>query len=115
MLWCVHKYGVFADKLGEKIKQEILQSELFKFDWYIASRTPQELTRRINTLLLALSRDSEAAAGKKKGKNANRQDSMEPSTQESTPVPNGIEGVGKRQFNGVESASLKKVKVENEQ
>ncbi|GEQ68816.1 hypothetical protein JCM33374_g2485 [Metschnikowia sp. JCM 33374] len=91
ILCCVYRYGIFADRLGEKIKQEILQSELFKFDWYITSRTPQELNRRISTLMLSLARESEGPAGRKRGKGASslRSGSVEPSTKESSPMPNG--------------------------
>lgn len=88
MLNCVYKYGIMDEKLGEKIKQDIVESELFRFDWYIASRTPHEISRRINTLLLALARESENGSLKKKMKlNGSRADSVEPNTQEGTPIP----------------------------
>ncbi|OBA22461.1 hypothetical protein METBIDRAFT_39133 [Metschnikowia bicuspidata var. bicuspidata NRRL YB-4993] len=90
ILCCVYKYGLFADRLGEKIKQEILQSELFKFDWYITSRTPQEISRRISTLLLSLARESEGPGGRKRGKALNsslQTGSIEPSTKENSPLP----------------------------
>lgn len=91
ILCCVYRYGIFTDRLGEKIKQEILQSELFKFDWYITSRTPQEINRRISTLMLSLARESEGPVARKRGKGATllRSGSVEPSTKESTPLPNG--------------------------
>lgn len=109
ILCCVHRYGIFAEQLGEKIKQEILQSELFKFDWYITSRTPQEINRRINTLMLALSREVEGAALRKKGKQGStRVESAEPNTQESSPAPNAPE---KRKLEADESDS-KKIKVD---
>ncbi|EGW31748.1 uncharacterized protein SPAPADRAFT_51729 [Spathaspora passalidarum NRRL Y-27907] len=57
LLFCVHKYGLSAEGLYEKIKSDISDSDLFKFDWYIQSRTPQEIGRRISTLLLAISRE----------------------------------------------------------
>lgn len=59
LLITVHKLGLDADSLYEKVKREIKRSEHFKFDWFFLSRTPQELQRRINTLLLAVTREFE--------------------------------------------------------
>lgn len=116
ILCCVNKYGIFTEKLGEKVKQDIQQSELFRFDWYIMSRTPQEISRRINTLMLALARESDGGTGtRKRGKGANttRPGSVEPSTQESTPAPNAVSEVkAKRQSNGTDKESVKKIKTE---
>lgn len=114
ILCCVHKFGIFTEKLGEKIKREIQQSELFRFDWYIASRTPQEISRRVNTLMLALARESNGAtSGRKRGRQATtRPGSVEPITQENTPVPNEPVGDKKRQSNGTEKDTSKKIKTE---
>lgn len=68
LLYCVHKYGLSTENLYEKIKEDILASDIFKFDWYILSRTPQELGRRISTLLLAISREMEGPLHGKKRK-----------------------------------------------
>ncbi|KAI5952612.1 ISW2 [Candida jiufengensis] len=71
LLNCVYKFGLNDEKLYEKIKQEILNSDIFKFDWYIQSRTTQEISRRINTLLLAISREIEGPVSKKRKLNNN--------------------------------------------
>lgn len=57
ILYCVHKHGLFTENLLEKIKEDIMASDLFKFDWYLLSRTPQELGRRVSTLLLAVTKE----------------------------------------------------------
>ncbi|CAK7918968.1 ISWI chromatin-remodeling complex ATPase Isw2p [[Candida] anglica] len=88
ILNCVHKYGIFSENLMEKIKEDIQASDLFKFDWFILSRTPQELSRRVNTLLLAITREVDGPQVFKKkatkqlnGSNSStRAGSMEPST-----------------------------------
>lgn len=82
ILLCVHKHGIFCDNLLEKIKEDIIASDLFKFDWYFLSRTPQELGRRVNTLLLALTREMEGPSSKKKFKSGSnsRIGSVEPMT-----------------------------------
>lgn len=120
ILCCVHKHGIFSEKLGDKIKEEIINSDLFKFDWYITSRTPQEINRRVNTLMLALARESEGGGYSRKrgkqvngGSNANtRAGSVEPTTVEGTPDPaKSGESLGKRQRNGTAKAS-KKAKID---
>lgn len=104
MLNCVYKYGIFDENLGEKIKNDITDSELFRFNWYIASRTPHEIGRRVNTLLLALARESENGNARKKARqNGSRADSVEPNTQESTPVP----------YTGAKRGRKKKIRAEN--
>jgi SWI/SNF-related matrix-associated actin-dependent regulator of chromatin subfamily A member 5 len=65
ILYCVHKLGLFTDNLMEKIKEEISESDLFRFDWFLLSRTPQELGRRVNTLLLAITREMDGPAKKR--------------------------------------------------
>ncbi|ODV69041.1 hypothetical protein HYPBUDRAFT_160833 [Hyphopichia burtonii NRRL Y-1933] len=97
ILLCVYKFGLFSENLMEKIKEEISNSDLFKFDWYITSRTAQEIGRRVNTLLLALSREYEGPQSKRgktkqiNGNNSNsstRAGSVEPSSiTGATPIP----------------------------
>lgn len=65
ILCCVHKYGLFHESLLEKIKEDIVASDLFKFDWYFLLRSTQELGRRVSTLLLAISKELEGPAKKK--------------------------------------------------
>ncbi|KAK6459655.1 chromatin remodelling complex ATPase chain ISW1 [Scheffersomyces xylosifermentans] len=96
LLYCVHKYGLFSENLYEKIKEEIKKSDLFYFDWYFLSRTSQELSRRVNTLLLAITRELEGPVhGKRRGKavggsNASsRPGSVEPSSN-GTALSNGV-------------------------
>lgn len=89
ILCCVHKFGIFSDNLGEKIKEEIVLSDLFKFNWYVLSRTPQELNRRVSTLMLALSKENETSVGKKRGRQPNSKSTKlaEPSSGRNTPEP----------------------------
>lgn len=119
ILCCVHKHGIFSEKLGEKIKEEILNSDLFKFDWYITSRTPQEISRRVNTLMLALARESEGGGyTRKRGKQVNgggsnvntRSGSIEPSTVEVTPEVASYSEA--KQKNGSVKPASKKPKLE---
>ncbi|KAI5961124.1 ISW2 [Candida margitis] len=66
LLNCVYKFGITDERLNDKIKQEIQNSDTFKFDWFIQSRTSQEIGRRVNTLLLAITREVEGPMNKKR-------------------------------------------------
>lgn len=76
ILLTIGKYGLFADKLYEKLKQEIMTSNLFAFDWFIRTRTVHELSKRSNTLLTLLTREYEAPESmkKKRGRVSTRED-----------------------------------------
>lgn len=50
------KYGL-VDDAYDRIRQDIGQTDLFRFDWFIRSRTPLELNRRCNTLVSLLQKD----------------------------------------------------------
>ncbi|AQZ12783.1 ISW2 (YOR304W) [Zygosaccharomyces parabailii] len=87
ILLTISKYGLFADKLYEKLKQEIMASNLFVFDWFIRTRTVHELSKRSNTLLTLLTREFEAPESMKKKRNR-------VSTREDTPAShNGNETI----------------------
>jgi SWI/SNF-related matrix-associated actin-dependent regulator of chromatin subfamily A member 5 len=64
----LHRLGVEGDGIYEKIRDEIRESPLFRFDWFFLSRTPVEIGRRCATLLTAVAREFEnsdvAANGK---------------------------------------------------
>lgn len=47
----MNRFGLDADGLYEKIRDAIRNSPMFRFDWFLLSRTPIELSRRCHTLL----------------------------------------------------------------
>ncbi|KAF2223927.1 chromatin remodelling complex ATPase chain ISW1 [Elsinoe ampelina] len=59
LLVMLDKYGLDADLLYDKIRDEIRESPLFRFDWFFLSRTPQEIGRRCTTLLTTVQREFE--------------------------------------------------------
>lgn len=79
ILLTVNKFGLFADRLYEKLKQEIMMSNLFTFDWFIRTRTVHELSKRSNTLLTLVMREYEAPDAVKRKRNRT-------STREETPA-----------------------------
>lgn len=57
LLVMLDRYGVEGEGLYEKIRDEIRESPLFRFDWFFLSRTPIEINRRCTTLLNTVSRE----------------------------------------------------------
>jgi len=82
LLIMMDKYGIESEGIYEKIRDEIRESPLFRFDWFFLSRTPQEISRRCTTLLTTVIKEfeSEAKDGKvptKSGKRAIEEDESE--------------------------------------
>ncbi|KAL6703659.1 chromatin remodeling complex Adenosinetriphosphatase [Coniothyrium glycines] len=99
----LHKHGVEGDLIYEKIRDEIRESPLFRFDWFFLSRTPQEIGRRCTTLISAIVRELGEGDIKngKGGKRAYEEESEE--EEEEEPVK-------KKAKNGVKNKKLDAVK-----
>jgi len=71
-------YGLGADDVFERIKKDITEFPVFRFDWFFKSRTPQELSRRANTLLGMIAKEDEEK-GPEREKDGSLEDAHEPS------------------------------------
>jgi SWI/SNF-related matrix-associated actin-dependent regulator of chromatin subfamily A member 5 len=60
ILVMLDRYGVDGEGIHEKIRDEIRESPLFRFDWFFLSRTPQEIGRRCATLLTTVTKEFES-------------------------------------------------------
>lgn len=72
LICMMHKLGYGA---WDELKAEVRNTWRFRFDWYIKSRTPQELARRCETLIRLIEKENEedeerTAAKKKAGNNS---------------------------------------------
>ena len=56
LICMTHKLGYGA---WEELKAEIRKNWMFRFDWFIKSRTPQELGRRVESLIRMIEKESE--------------------------------------------------------
>lgn len=61
LLVLLDKYGVDTEGIHERIRDDIRESPLFRFDWFFLSRTPIEISRRCTTLLTTVAREFEDA------------------------------------------------------
>ena len=57
LLVMLDRHGLESENLYEKIRDEIRDSPLFRFDWFFLSRTPIEIGRRCTTLLNTVARE----------------------------------------------------------
>jgi SWI/SNF-related matrix-associated actin-dependent regulator of chromatin subfamily A member 5 len=62
LLCRLNHYGMATEDVYERIKQDITEFPVFRFDWFFKSRSPQELQRRCNTLLGMIEKEAEAEA-----------------------------------------------------
>jgi SWI/SNF-related matrix-associated actin-dependent regulator of chromatin subfamily A member 5 len=81
LLVLLDKYGVDSEGIYERIRDEIRESPLFRFDWFFLSRTPTELGRRCNTLLTTVVKEFEDVSTTK-GNGANGKLKREPDDEE---------------------------------
>ncbi|KAF8435837.1 SNF2 family N-terminal domain-containing protein [Boletus edulis BED1] len=75
LLCRLNHYGMRAEDVYERIKRDISEFPVFRFDWFFKSRSTQELQRRCNTLLGMIEKEAETLAqqeGKSKGRGKKR-------------------------------------------
>ncbi|KAK7030739.1 SNF2 family N-terminal domain-containing protein [Favolaschia claudopus] len=89
LLCRLYHYGMQTDDVYERIKKDITEFPVFRFDWFFKSRSPQELQRRCNTLLGMIEKEAEvrqAEEAKAKGKGKKRTlDDVKKESRPSTP------------------------------
>lgn len=59
LLCRLNHYGMTADDIYERIKRDISEFPVFRFDWFFKSRSPQELQRRCTTLLGMIEKEAD--------------------------------------------------------
>ncbi|KAG0645719.1 ISWI chromatin-remodeling complex ATPase ISW2 [Hyphodiscus hymeniophilus] len=112
LLVLLDKYGVDSEGIFERIRDDIRESPLFRFDWFFLSRTPIEISRRCTTLLTTVAREFEDASGPTKGANgANGKSKREPDDDENDEDSVlGMAPAKKKSRNGVKNKALDNVK-----
>ncbi|KAG8920929.1 hypothetical protein FRC03_005426 [Tulasnella sp. 419] len=83
-------YGLDAEDVYEQIKRDIMEFPVFRFDWFLKSRTPQEIARRCTTLMTMIAKET----------NAQIEDD-----EEEAPAPAPTKGKGKKRAMEVSRAS----------
>jgi len=89
ILVMLDRHGIDGEGIHEKIRDEIRDSPLFRFDWFFLSRTPQEIGRRCATLLTTVAKEFETGDAKMtngNGKRAAREEEEEEVEEEEVPA-----------------------------
>ncbi|KAK2625213.1 hypothetical protein QTJ16_005582 [Diplocarpon rosae] len=111
LLVLLDKYGVESDGLYERIRDDIRDSPLFRFDWFFLSRTPVEISRRCTTLLTTVAREFEDASAPKAPGTANGKGKREPEDDENDEDSIlGMAPAKKKSKNGVKNKALDNIK-----
>ncbi|BCR82997.1 putative SNF2 family helicase/ATPase [Aspergillus chevalieri] len=110
LLVMLDRYGVDGEGLYEKIRDEIRESPLFRFDWFFLSRTPVEIGRRCTTLLNTVAKEFEPGDGKAngeagKGRGRGRDDEDEENEEEAPAKKKTKNGAVNKQVKAVKGGS----------
>ncbi|KAK0958746.1 chromatin remodeling complex Adenosinetriphosphatase [Friedmanniomyces endolithicus] len=92
LLVMLHKHGIDTEGLYEKLRDEIRESPLFRFDWFFLSRTPQELSRRCATLITTVTREMEGGNGKENKRVAEEVEEEEEEVEKPAPKKGRVSG-----------------------
>ncbi|WVQ83568.1 hypothetical protein IAT38_005709 [Cryptococcus sp. DSM 104549] len=95
----MHHHGIDRDDCYELIKRDIGEWPLFRFDWFFKSRTPDELRRRAQTLLLCVMKEDDKEDDKKPAKGKKRAiDELKsgPGSRDTTPSVTGAKSHKKK-------------------
>jgi SWI/SNF-related matrix-associated actin-dependent regulator of chromatin subfamily A member 5 len=107
LLVMLDRHGLESENLYEKIRDEIRDSPLFRFDWFFLSRTPIEIGRRCTTLLNTVARefgdpDEKMTNGHGKSRGRDRDESESDDDEEDAPpAKKSRKGVKVEKENGV--------------
>lgn len=99
LLVLLDRYGIDSEGLYEKMRDDIRDSPLFRFDWFFLSRTPIELSRRCTTLITTIVKEFEDVPAK--GSNGTNGKSKRDAEDEDDDSMLGMAPAKKKAKNGV--------------
>ncbi|EXJ60262.1 adenosinetriphosphatase [Cladophialophora yegresii CBS 114405] len=113
LLVMLDKHGIDGEGLYDRIRDEIRESPLFRFDWFFLSRTPIEIGRRCTTLLNTVSREFGEAEekltnghgpGKARGRDRDDDSDVENDSEAAPVKKKAKNGVANKQVNALKSS-----------
>ncbi|KAK8083205.1 hypothetical protein PG996_001986 [Apiospora saccharicola] len=109
LLVMLDKLGLDSENLYDRIRDEIRDSPLFRFDWFFLSRTPVEISRRCTTLLTTVVKEFEDLQPSKNGVNGKSKREPEDEENDEDSIL-GMAPAKKKSKNGVKNKALDNVK-----
>jgi SWI/SNF-related matrix-associated actin-dependent regulator of chromatin subfamily A member 5 len=107
LLVLLDRYGIDSEGLYEKMRDDIRESPLFRFDWFFLSRTPIELSRRCTTLITTIVKEFEDVPARN---GVNGKSKREPDDENDEDSILGMAPAKKKAKNGVKNKALDNVK-----
>jgi SWI/SNF-related matrix-associated actin-dependent regulator of chromatin subfamily A member 5 len=102
LLVLLDKFGVDSEGIYDRIRDEIRESPLFRFDWFFLSRTPIEISRRCNTLLTTIVKEFEdVGAAKSNGVNGKAKRDVDEEDNDEDSILSSAPAKKKAKTNGV--------------
>jgi SWI/SNF-related matrix-associated actin-dependent regulator of chromatin subfamily A member 5 len=110
LLVLLDKFGIDSENIYDKIRDEIRDSPLFRFDWFFLSRTPIEISRRCNTLLTTIVKEFEdVSATKSNGVNGKAKRDAEDDENDEDSIISSAPAKKKSKANGVKVCLLSSI------
>ncbi|KAH8887721.1 hypothetical protein GQ53DRAFT_749400 [Thozetella sp. PMI_491] len=111
LLVLLDRFGVDSEGIFEKIRDEIRESPLFRFDWFFLSRTPIEISRRCTTLLTTIVKEfDDVNTTKPNGANGKLKRDAEDDENDEDSILGMAPAKKKSKANGVKNKALDNVK-----
>ncbi|UZP36185.1 hypothetical protein NXS19_004001 [Fusarium pseudograminearum] len=107
LLVLLDRYGIDSEGLYEKMRDDIRESPLFRFDWFFLSRTPIELSRRCTTLITTIVKEFEDVPARN---GVNGKSKRDPDDENDEDSILGMAPAKKKAKNGVKNKALDNVK-----
>lgn len=83
LICMLHKLGFDREMVYDELKAAVRNSPIFRFDWFLKSRTALELQRRCNTLITLIERENQELEEKEKA-SAKKKPGPKPNLSKST-------------------------------
>ncbi|KAI0473148.1 chromatin-remodeling complex ATPase-like protein [Xylariaceae sp. FL0804] len=109
LLVLLDRFGIDSDSIYERIRDEIRESPLFRFDWFFLSRTPVEISRRCTTLLTTVVKEFEDVYPAKNGVNGKGKRELDDEENDEDSIL-GLAPAKKKTKNGIKNKALDNVK-----
>ncbi|KAK3730906.1 hypothetical protein QZH41_012611 [Actinostola sp. cb2023] len=87
LICMVHKLGLEKENVYDELRMACRSAPQFRFDWFLKSRTAQELQRRCNTLITLIEREMVELEEKEKAEKKKRGRGATPKVQRRPPSP----------------------------
>ena len=112
----LERFGYGTDEVYDKIRDEIRRHPMFRFDWFLKSRTSLEINRRCNTLIALVTKEAtefeekEASAKSTAASKKRRSDAQENGSSKKKKVTDSVKKAAGSRASSVSSSVAGKKK-----